>query len=250
MAKVSDSARDFAPSRHDASIGNWTIGEGKDAHGIVVRVQAGNPARAATTHCQRKLGTVTPLFWTPLDFRRIDRALPNTLKRVANDDLLCRELRLIGHVLKLTATASVSRVMQTRRVNSDGGRRHDTKEGTAREMSPAGNLPRNDVSGRGARNEDNESFVPSNAVASGSNRLDCNADDCHQSRSASRRAACFHESAAISVLAKAGAGAEGPDTVRAPRSRWGSRAPAIAATLTVLSEGRRPRIEARRRSSH
>src|SRR6202011_454409 len=145
-----------------------------------------------------------------LDFRRIDRALPNALKRVANDDLLCRELRLIGHVLKLTAAAFVSRVMQTRWINSGGRCRHDAAERSAREMSPAGNLCRNYVSGGGARNEDNESFVPSNAIASAGNRLDCNADDCHQSRSASSRAACFHESAAISVLAKAGAGAEAP----------------------------------------
>jgi hypothetical protein len=90
------------------------------------------------------------------------------LQRIADDQLLRSQLRLVRHVLQLASTAFVARVMRARRINSRRRRCDHAPKRSSCETTATRYLSRHHVAWRRSRNEDDQSFVPPNTVSASS----------------------------------------------------------------------------------
>src|SRR5450759_946725 len=140
-------------------------------------MQAGDPARPASAHREREPSAIAPFLGTPLDRRRLHIPPTDSLQRVADDELLGGELRVIAHVLYLAAPTPVARVVRALRLYTNCRGCHYPAKRAPRKMSPAGYPRCYYIAGCGPRYENHQPFVAADAVTPGGNRIDRNADD-------------------------------------------------------------------------
>src|SRR6266545_7763842 len=106
---------DRPPRLDHPTICDRTIDERKDLRRIVVPVQTGNPFSASRfAHRQRQFASIAPLIGTRPNLGIFDSSLPYPLDCVMYDSLLRTKLRIVRHVLNLTAATPVARVMRAR----------------------------------------------------------------------------------------------------------------------------------------
>jgi hypothetical protein len=121
---------------------------------------------------QRQLGAVSPSRWTWRDRRRCGLTLSDACKSIADDSGLRAELRFVGEVLYLAATAAVDRIVRTRWIDAIGRWLFDTDDAPATERLLARDSGIEHVAGRRARNENHHSFGSPNAIPSRCNGID------------------------------------------------------------------------------